>query len=156
MGYAVQFWSSSLRKDINTLEKVQRRATKLIPSIRNCPYNVRLKKLGLQSLEVRRIRGQLIEVYKIINGFDLVNSPLFIRNENSITRNNGFKLIGKRFRSDIAKHFLTNRIVKIWNLLPADVVSSKTINQFKNKLDKYFTTENLLFISRACDLNLVL
>ena len=59
--YAVQFWSPSLRKDIERLEAVQARATKLIPSIRHLGYVRRLERLNLYSLEKRRLRGQLIE-----------------------------------------------------------------------------------------------
>ena len=150
----MQFWSPSYRKDIDALERVQRRATKLIPTLRNYPYKERLKRLHLHSLEVRRVRGQLIEVFKILNGFDNVKSSLLIRDDNPLTRNNGFKLIGRRFHTDTAKHFFTNKVVRIWNLLPSSVVTSLTINQFKNRLDKYFTDENLARISSICDLNL--
>ena len=152
--YAVQFWSPSYRKDIEALERVQRRATKLIPTLRNYPYKERLKKLRLFSLEVRRLRGQLIEVFKILNGFDNVKPSLLTRDENPLTRNNGCKLVGKRFHTDRAKHFFTNKIVKVWNLLPESVVSSLSINQFKNRIDKHFTEDNLSLISRICDLNL--
>ena len=79
--YSVHLWSPSLRKDIEIFERIQRRATKLIPSLRTYPYNVRLKKLGLQTLEVRRLRGQLIEVFKIIKGFDHIASPILILDE---------------------------------------------------------------------------
>ena len=64
--YAVQFWSPSLRKDIARLEAVQARATKLIPSIRHIGYQRRLDKLNLFSVEKRRLRGQLIETFKIL------------------------------------------------------------------------------------------
>ena len=152
--YCVQFWSPANRKDVDALERIQRRATKLIPSVRNYPYKVRLKKLNLQSLEVRRLRGQLIEAFKILNGFDEVNSRLLRVDENPITRNNGFKLIGKRFRTDKAKNFFANKIVNIWNMLPNSIVSAMTINQFKNRIDKYFTDDNLDLISRVCNLDL--
>ena len=56
------------------------------------------------------------------------------------TRNNGFKIIGKRFRSNEAKHFFFNRIVSIWNSLPAQIVNSKSIESFKKNLDKNLTS----------------
>ena len=61
--YAVQFWAPSLRKDIDRLEAVQARATKLIPSIRQLGYQRRLERLNLYSLETHRLRGQLTETF---------------------------------------------------------------------------------------------
>ena len=73
--YCVQAWCPYLKKDIKTLEKVQRRATKLVPKLRKQPYNQRLKALNLYPLEVRRIRGDLIETFKIMNGPDGGHRP---------------------------------------------------------------------------------
>ncbi|MCP4269647.1 MAG: hypothetical protein GY777_29425, partial [Candidatus Brocadiaceae bacterium] len=85
--YAVQFWAPHLQKDINKLEAVQRRATKLIPSLRNKPYEERLKDLKLFTLKKRRLRGKLIECFKIIKGFTNINpSNLFTFVQNSVTR----------------------------------------------------------------------
>ena len=142
--YAVQFWNPHHRRDIEKLERVQRRATKLIPSLRNKTYHNRLKSLGLQSLETRRMRGQLIEVYKILNNHDSVDGILQLADPASITRNNGYKLRGKRFRSDVAKNFFANRVVNDWNALPSHVVGSPSINAFKNNLDKYLKSRNVL------------
>ena len=55
--YCIQVWSPYLRKDIDKLERVQRRATKLIEGYRNFSYEDRLRKTGLMSLEKRRVRG---------------------------------------------------------------------------------------------------
>ena len=141
--YAIQFWSPYHGKDIGLLERVQRRATKLFPNLRNRPYEERLKKLGLYTLSTRRRRGDIIEVFRIINGFDVLNSEFFTIDTHCITRNNGFKLVGKRFRTDIAKNFFANRIINDWNQLPWDVVHSQSINIFKNRLDKYFKSRNI-------------
>ena len=73
--YAVQFWSTHLRRDIDKTERVQRRATKMIPEIRNHSYQQRLKDLKLIILVQRRLRGQLIEVFKYLNTFNNV-SPM--------------------------------------------------------------------------------
>ena len=140
-------------KDINILERVQRRATKLIPSVRSLPYEVRLKKLGIYSLETRRLRGQLIQVFKILNGFDEIKNILVL-DDNLITRNNGLKLKGKRYKTDIAKHFFTNRIVDVWNKLPSDVVNANTINEFKNRIDKLFISDKFSEIRRIFKLKI--
>lgn len=73
MEYSVQAWSPHYRRDIIKLEKVQRRATKIVPELRNLPYEERLKTLGLTTLEERRHRGDLIEVFKITHGFENVS-----------------------------------------------------------------------------------
>ena len=66
--YCIQVWSPYLRKDIDLLEKIQRRATKLIPGLRDLRYEERLKEYRLTTLETRRLRGDQIEVFKILNG----------------------------------------------------------------------------------------
>ena len=136
--YCVQFWSPYYRKDIDKLERVQRKVTKMIPRLRNKPYEERLKELNLFSLSKRRIRGDLIEVFKIFKGFDNINVNDYLTVDRSnLTRNNGYKIIGKRFTSNEAKYFFFNRVVNIWNALPRTVVDSKTLATFKNRLDKY-------------------
>ena len=78
--YCIQAWSPYLRKDIDMLEKIQRRATKLIPGLRDITYEVRLKECGLTTLETRRLRGDQIEVFKILNGYENIDSNLFFPN----------------------------------------------------------------------------
>ena len=103
--YAVQFWSPHYLKDINKLESVQRRATKLIPSIRSQSYEERLKKLDLFSLRDRRTRGDLIETFKILKKIDKIDYENLFEFSHSITRNNGLKLKGQRFNTDLRKNF---------------------------------------------------
>ena len=81
MEHAVQAWSPQLKKDINLLELVQRRATKLVGSLRDCTYEQRKTALGLTSLQVRRARGDLIEVFKIIHGFENIQCDPFFKLE---------------------------------------------------------------------------
>ena len=81
--YCIQFWLSINEKDGDMLEGVQRRATKMIPSLRKISYEERLKRLGMFSLRRRRLRGDIIEVFKMIQGNDKVNlGKLFCIDEN--------------------------------------------------------------------------
>ena len=77
--YAVTVCTPLYKKDMITIENVQRRATKLVTSIKHLSYQERLKKLGLPSLEYRRERADLIEVYKIMNNIDQVEKDTFFK-----------------------------------------------------------------------------
>jgi len=139
--YCVQAWSPHLRKDIDCLETIQRRATKLVSSIRKRPYLERLSLLGLTTLETRRRRGDLIETYKILTGREKVDYQHFF--QKALTdhdlRGNTMKLFKQRSRLDCRKYSFGQRIFTDWNSLPKDVVESTSVNAFKNHLDKYWS-----------------
>ncbi len=71
--YTVQFWSPNYKKDIQLMARVQRQAMKMIPSLRGQPYEEQLKRLNLFTLEKRRLRGELIQVFKYLNKFSNAN-----------------------------------------------------------------------------------
>ena len=103
--YSVQAWCPYL-KDIDKLEKVQARATRLISGCKNLSYENRLKYTGLTTLSERRMRGDVIEVLKILKGFSKVNyKTWFELSANSRTRGHGCKHIKSRSRLDIKKIF---------------------------------------------------
>ena len=68
--YCIQAWRPYHKKDIDMLERMQRRATKMIPELRDLSYEERLKECGLTTLETSRSRGNQIEVFKILNGYE--------------------------------------------------------------------------------------
>ena len=114
--------------------------TKMIPEIQNHSYQQWLKDLELISLVQKRLRGQLIEVFKYLNRYNNF-SPigLFHYDFDDRTRNNGKKLIVKRFNTSVAQHFFPINITTTWNALPYDVVNSRTVNTFKtNSLDAHW------------------
>ena len=133
--YCIQVWSPYLVKDIDLLEKVQRRATKLLPSLFDLPYETHLERLGLYSLYCRRQRGDLIETYKILNGYYDINPTSFFTFSNTdTTRGHHHKLFKFRSRLLVRHNFFTNRVVNLCNSLPADVISAPTMALFKKNL----------------------
>jgi ribonuclease P/MRP protein subunit RPP40 len=145
LDYCVQAWRPHLQKDIDVLERVQRRATRMIDECKGMDYEERLRITGLTTLETRRLRADLVEVYKILNGIDKVDESKFFERYavgasargTCITRGNSLKLFQSRARLDIAKYSFGNRVVQHWNHLPNEVVQGCSVDAFKGKLDKY-------------------
>jgi len=129
--YCCQVWSPYLSKDINLIEGVQRRATKLIKNIKHLSYDERLENLGLSRLTTRRVRSDLIQTFKIINGIDKVDKSLFFEIDSGGRRGYSSKLFKKRSRLNIRKYAFSNRTVEKWNSLTQDCINCTTINAFK-------------------------
>ncbi len=136
--YCVQAWCPYLKKDIICLEKVQRRATKLVPGLRELPYEDRLKRLQLYSLQRRRLRGDLIETFKILRGLEQLDSARFFQPQEGTTRGHNFKLFKPRARLQVRQQTFSHRVVTPWNKLPSNVVSANSVEAFKSNLDKHW------------------
>ena len=136
--YCIQSWNPSLIKDIELLEQVQHRATKLIPEIAHLSYHERLKYLNLTTLELRRHRGDLIETFKILKGLESIPVNSLFELNTSITRGNSLKLTKPRSRLNIRHNNFSQQVINGWNRLPEHVVASTTVNGFKNAIDRHF------------------
>ena len=122
----------------------------MIPSLRNTPYEERLKELNLFPLTQRRLRGDLIQVFKIIKGIDNMDcTKYFTIDRSNYTRGNGCKIVGKYFNSHESKNYFFNRVVNLWNGLPREVIDCNTVETFKHRIDKYFAS-NPRLVTFSC------
>src|SRR6218665_141154 len=118
------------------LEKVQRRATKMIQGYKYLGYEEMLIRCGLTTLEKRRSRGDLIEAYKIITGKESIQSEIFFGLAPSkVTRGHRYKLFKKR-KGTLGQKVSSARVVDLWNALDDSTVSVDNVKAFKRKLGK--------------------
>jgi hypothetical protein len=143
--YGNVIWRPHKRNEIEKLEKVQRRATKCVKSLSNLTYVDRLKKLKLPTLEYRRNRGDIIQVYKIFHGIDNLNPDIFFQRNTTNLRGHSFKLFKPRVKGDLRKYSFSVRVVDSWNSLPDELVTADSLNIFKNKLDRLWADRMYIY-----------
>ena len=136
--YCVQAWRPYLTQDIEMLERVQRRATKMVYGLNDSTYEQRLRRLGITTLETRRLRGDLIEACKIIKDFDKVDYLKFFHLSTTGLRGHNLKLFKPSFKHNVGKYSFSNRVIDSWNRLPEDIIACDLLDNFKKKLDRLF------------------
>jgi hypothetical protein len=149
--YASSVWSPYQKQDITTLENVQRRATKLIPSLKSISYEKRLEIIGLTILQDRRARGDSIQFFKFKNNFnsiDWYHPNALTTSINSKGPASGIRGHNQRFHRQPTRNcqarenFFSNRTIPTWNALPKAVVESCSINGFKASYDEFKSKRN--------------
>ena len=126
------------------------KGTKLLQNIPHLGYSERLAALNLPTLVYRRIRGDMIETFKILNNIydSRVTNFLSISNF-STTRGHNFKLFVQHANFNIRKWFFSIRIVDIWNRLPSNVVNASNDMCFEKRLDKCWADLKIKFYHEA-------
>ena len=113
----------------------------MIQGCKGLNYNDRLQLAGLSTLDERRNRGDLIQVFKIIKKIDnLEYSNFFKFATTDRTRGHRYKLAKDRSKLEVRKHFFSQRVINSWNELPASVVEAESVNSFKNRYDSFFSS----------------
>ena len=153
LDYASAVYHPYKIKHIDQLVGVQRRLTNQLPEMKDLSYQDRLKKLGLPSIRYRQLRGD-IEMYKITKNFydpvavDFYH-PWTDQSERHSTRSHRYKVFPQRYRLNLRGNIFTLRCNSLWNTLPSYVVEATSINTFKNRLDRLWENQEVLFDHRA-------
>eukprot|EP00914_Ancora_sagittata_P020632 GHVO01040696.1.p1 GENE.GHVO01040696.1~~GHVO01040696.1.p1 ORF type:complete len:250 (+),score=12.86 GHVO01040696.1:161-910(+) len=144
--YASCVWSPATRKYKTMVERVQRQATKRVPGMLSLSYPERMRALGLPSLEYRRMRADMLQVYKIMHQYEDVNSTEFLKMaETGRTRGHAQKLEKERTRTMKARGIFRHRVVDNWNGLPERIVNAPNVNSFKSQLNTHWRDHPLKF-----------
>ena len=117
------------------MEKVQRRATKIPRLLHKYSYEERLRKLNLTTLIYRRKRADIIQVFKMLKGYESLDAELFFTLDKSCTRGHSLKLVKPRAITRIRQYSFSHRIINDWNSLREGTVNSESINGFKTSLE---------------------
>ena len=148
--FASTVWNPYLKGDVELLEKIQRRATRIPASMKGLEYEERLKRWGLTTLEKRRRRGDLIQMYKVHNELENIcwsTGPCTAPHTNTrADSQNKYRLVRESFSaraSNDFRHFVTvrhefflNRTVDGWNGLASSQIDAPSLNSFKARIDK--------------------
>ena len=139
--YGNAIWGPFGKLDQKRLERIQRRATRMVKNLRHLPYPERLRRLGLPSLYYRRRRGDMITVFQLLHGGIALTPETFLtRHTSDKTRGHPWKLQKPRAKALTRRNAFSTRVINDWNSLPAQVVSASSINQFKARLDKHWAS----------------
>ena len=144
LDYGNTVWHPCYKQDSQELEKVQRRATKLVKNLRDMAYPARLRALDLPSLVYRRKRADMLQMYRIITGVDNLDSNNFVKMDPGVkTRGHRFKILKVRAETREKRSTLGYRAVNDWNALSNHVVEAENLIQFKIRLEKTGILKNL-------------
>ena len=145
--YATASWSPYYTKDKQLIERVQHRFTRMLRGFSTLQYEERLNRLKLWTLEERRTRSDLIEVFKMYRNLSAVPLTTFFElDQEGRTRGHKAKLRMHYSRLDMRKHFFSERVVMRWNGLSVQAIEAESINSFKRELERLHRTQMGFFM----------
>ena len=140
-------WSPRYRRDNEKVESVQRHFTKRLAGLENIDYKTRLTILCLESLELRRLKADLILTYKILFRLLDVNSENFFSlqpDNDRLTRGHAFRLAASNSSSEARRTFFNNRVLNVWNGLSEVTTNFSTLNCFKNSITNSYLVKHCI------------
>ena len=144
--FASSSWCPWTTQDIELIEKVQIKAVEMISGLQGQNYAEKLKELGIQSLEARRLRYDLIETYKTVHGLNKMDKNNFFEfvsesgRVNTRLAGDSLNLVTQRANTEVRKNFWSLRVVGPWNRLPAAIKRAKNAETFKSLYDAHVAT----------------
>ena len=130
--YCSPVWAPVYKTDIGIIERVQRRFTKRLYGLCSLSYVERLNVLGAETLELRRLKCDLLMVFKIIHKLVCIDfDEFFALNNYSHTRGHCFKLVKPLCNNNARQFSFACRCIDAWNSLPPHVVCSTSLYAFK-------------------------
>ncbi len=139
--YAVPVWSPWLRGEVDLMEKVQKRLVSAIQGLKGESYEEKLLELGIEKLEQRRTRLDLVQTFKIVKGIDKVDKDTWFQaNPETRTRaaQGGGALSRKLSRLELRANFFSNRVIGPWNALSPELKQTESVPSFKYQLKPHF------------------
>ena len=161
--YGAPVWTPHDKGLKTDVENVQKRATKRLPGMKDLEYPDRLRKLKMPTLAYRRVRGDMIQVFKLLmplkkGAYDRslpslldLKSDLGIR-ETFKSGNNNKQLYKDNVKKDIGKHFFQFRVQNLWNSLPQHIIDATTVKEFEIRLDKHWENQPLMYDNFLADI----
>ena len=135
--YGGSVYFPTTKKNIQLVENIQKRATKILPELKDLPYRERLIRLKLPTLHYRRKRYDLIQQYRIVHGFEDIQPGKFVEFNDNCTRGHLFKIQKPSCRKTLRINSFPTRCINLWNSLGEEIVSSDSVLKFKTRLDKF-------------------
>ena len=162
--YGAPVWSPHLQKYNDLIENVQRRASKRVAGLSDLDYPNRLRKLNMPTLAYRRVRGDMIQTFKLLRenlkegGYDRSLPDLLSTEKESRyeSKNKGtYHLPILRFKNPLREHSFSLRIRKLWNSLPLQTKMSENIKEFEKSLDDHWSNQDLMYNNHKAKINTI-
>ena len=128
-------WFPYIKKNKRIIENIQRRGKRLIPELKGLSYAQMLQEFKLFSLDYRRKRGDIIQLFKILNNIEDIKPESMFKFSTSDTRGHNRKLYKPQYNKGSRQHSFCIRTINPWNKLAQKTVDSKNMKEFKTRLD---------------------